>query len=139
MSLDMNKDMEQFIISCLKGDISVLSQCSECDIMTSSYYLIRSMFPNNRFKPVNVYNNTFNNCEIEDKEGTKYLKIPIDSEGQPCYPGDLMVYENGKKFTVSGIGCYDFDSNGCIQEYLIDIQGNIYFADECWHSYYYKE
>ena len=85
---------------------------------------------------MNAFNYTFDNCTMYDAANQAHMLIPMDMNGLPCYPGDVVCDENDMlcehPFAVYGIGVYD-GSHGKAHTYIVDKHGNQFFSDEIFH------
>lgn len=78
---------------------------------------------------------TFKNCTLNDADGQPHMLIPMDMLGVYCYPGDMVCDECDLNcthpFEIAGICTRD--SGDGTQQYVIDLHGKFYFADEVFH------
>lgn len=78
---------------------------------------------------------TFDNCTLFDGFNQPHMLMPIDMDGIPIYPDDIVYDEcdcdMGNPIKVMAIRVYD-DGDGT-QQHFIDYDGGWHFADECFH------
>lgn len=72
----------------------------------------------------------FRNCTIMD-DTQPYLKVPLDMNGIPCYPGDFL--SDGEMIPIEVAGIWAFDDGDSFVEGVVDHDGIRYISSKLYH------
>lgn len=78
---------------------------------------------------------TFDNCTLFDCWNQPHMLVPIDMNGIPCYPDDIVYDEcdRDRKYPIKVMAIRTYDDGEGTQQHIIGYDGNWYYGDECYH------